>query len=112
MMSSDTLNSLAMYIVIAAIIIMLYYSINRASAQLSKTKTNIVDITNKMDIPVDNVVADKKMNAKIMKHLSMGIYGDVPVYLYRNGDNETAPNWREIDQGIYLPNSKTYWMDT
>lgn len=45
------------------------------------------------------------------KHgLLKGMYGDVPVYLYDDGDIPYVKEWREMHHGIYIPNSKTYWV--
>ena len=41
--------------------------------------------------------------------LYSGDYGNVPVYVFNDYDNERTPLWRNPSHGIYLPNSKEYW---
>jgi len=43
--------------------------------------------------------------------LLKGLYGDVPVYLYNDDDLSYISQWRKPNSGIYIPNSKTYWMN-
>jgi hypothetical protein len=48
-------------------------------------------------------------NGYFAKPLAGGDYGNVPVYLYNDYDNERTPLWRQPSHGVYLPNSKEYW---
>ena len=41
--------------------------------------------------------------------LASGDYGNTPIYLYNDYDNERTPLWRQPAHGLYLPNSKEYW---
>jgi len=44
--------------------------------------------------------------------LPKGEIGDVTVYLNETRDNMFADQWRAVDGGLYVHNSKTYWKDT
>ena len=44
--------------------------------------------------------------------LNKGSYGDVPVYFYESQDDLFPQQWRKVDGGIYLHNSRTFWKDT
>ncbi len=44
--------------------------------------------------------------------LNSATYIDVPLYLAKDVDNLTAPNYRTVTNGVYVPNSLTYWMGT
>ena len=48
-------------------------------------------------------------NGYFAKPLESGDYGNVPVYLFNDYDNERTPLWRQPEHGLYLPNSKEYW---
>jgi hypothetical protein len=43
--------------------------------------------------------------------LDKATYGDETIYIYDSFDEPFANEWRTPDN-IYIPNSKTYWMDT
>jgi hypothetical protein len=43
--------------------------------------------------------------------LDKGLYGDTVVYFYKTKDNLYANKWKDINKGIYVHNSKTYWED-
>lgn len=43
--------------------------------------------------------------------LPKGEIGDVTVYFNETRDNMFADQWRTIDGGLYVHNSKTFWKD-
>jgi hypothetical protein len=44
--------------------------------------------------------------------LPKGEIGDVTVYFNETSDNAYADQWREVDGGLYVHNSKTFFKDT
>ncbi len=44
--------------------------------------------------------------------LNKGLYGDVVTYLYDDTDSPYRSQWGGMYQGVYVPNSKKYWINT
>ena len=77
------------------------------------SNVNVVNGSNVNDVNGSNVndVNGSNVNGSNKFPKSVGKYGDVDVWVYETKDNKTASEWREVDGGIYLHNSKTWWKD-
>lgn len=58
------------------------------------------------DVPLNIPFTDDNYK---YKPLAKGLYGGVPVMFYNDFDDYRAKDFRVVDGGLYIPNSREYW---
>lgn len=90
------MNTILVGVIILVIIVCIYNNNN-----------SDVDTNNNDPELFENMTNDIK-EKKIYENPPVGMYGGVPVYMYSSKDDLYAPEWRGIDNGIVIRNSKMF----